>query len=270
MWHNSGFQADAIKRWQPLYTRLFASRWTIIVLIMLGIARALFFLQAYAPADGADASDYYAYAAYVNGIDLPSRVANLSPLYPYFVYVNHYIFGNFDLIIFWQIIMSASLGLLYYLGLRRYHALWAVLVALMVIGDAQTGVSFNFASTEPLYVFLLACVYSLTLIQHQSIAKNALQLRDVLLGVMLVLLRETRTVARYAFVPVWILFALATQNWKRTFIIALTFVVTTVFFDISTQVAQVAQESSYNDSMLLRPLLNYDLLDSEAGRLRQI
>lgn len=261
----SDFQSATIKRWQPIYQRLFDSHWTLLVLLILGIMRVLFFLQAYAPADGADAMDYYTYAAYINGADVPSNVANVSPILPLFIYLNYYVLGNFNLMIVWQMVMSAILGLLYYLGLRRYNALLAVLVALIVIGDAQTGVTFNFIATEPLYIFLLACVFSLTLIQHQHMAKRTLQVGDILLGIMIVLLRETRTVARYIFVPLWVLFTLATRQWKRSLVIVLSFLITSALFDTATQVTQTAQQSSINNNMYLRPLISQGLLDASAG-----
>ena len=262
---NCDFQSPLFQRLKPLYKVLFDSKFTVIALLLLGVLRTGLVLLAYAPADGADAMDYYSYAAYMNGADLPSIVASYSPLYPMFIYFNYYILGSFSLLIIWQLLMSSVMGLLYYIGLRPYNALLAVLISLMVIADMETAPMFNLLATEPLYIFLLACLYCVTLLQHRQIAKNTLRIRDVLSGIVLVLLKETRTVGRYLYLPVIVLFAIATRSWKRTVLLGLSFFVTSAVFSLSTQVAAVEQTGSYNDSMLLRPLLNGQLLNAEAG-----
>lgn len=257
-------QSPAFKRWQSWYQRLFASRWTLLFLLLIGIVRALFFLAAYPPADGADAADYYLYAAYINGYDLPARAANVSPVYPIFIYLNTYVLGNFNLIIVWQMVMSSLLGVLMYWGLRRYNALLAFLVALVVLGDAQMGVIFNFTSTEPLYIFLLVSAYALV-IGTGKIPEKFLRWQDVLLGILLILLRETRTVARYLFVPFALVFALHTRNWRRIGVLLLSLALTAISFDVLTRTAQVSQSFSFNENMYARPLFTEGLLDAANG-----
>jgi hypothetical protein len=258
-----GFQSELLRQWQTRLNSLCHSNGMIGLLLVLGIARAVFLLQAYAPAQGADAMDYYTYAAYINGADLPAQAANVSPLYPIFVYINTYILGNFKLIFVWQGLMSASLGVLYYIGLRRFHTILAVLVAFIVLGDTQTGTIFNFTSTEPLYVFLLACIYALTLMQHEQ--RLPFTIWNIALGSLLVLVRETRTVARYLFIPIWGLVIVASRDWRRAGLILLSYLLTSALFALTTDVSNVTQQSSYNDTMLLRPLVSYDLLDANSG-----
>ncbi len=261
---NPAFESAALRRWEPLYTRLFASRWTFLFLLLVGILRALFFLAAYPPADGADAADYYLYAAYIGGFDLPTHAANVSPVYPIFIYLNTYVLGNFNLVILWQLVMSSLLGVLMYWGLRRYNALLAFLVALVVLGDAQIGVIFNFTSTEPPYIFMLVSAYALA-VGTEKIPGKFLRWQDVLLGVLLILLRETRTVARYLFLPFVILFALHTRDWRRIAVLLFSLALTAVGFDVLTRTAQVAQSFSYNENMYARPLFVEGLLDAANG-----
>ncbi len=256
--------AQPLRRWEPLYRQLFASRWTLLFLLALGVARMLFFLAAYAPADGADGGDYYVYAAYIAGFDLPERAANVSPVFPIFVYLNHYVLGNFDLIIVWQLVMSSLLGVLMYWGLRRYNALLAFLVALVVLGDAQVGVVFNFAATEPLYIFMLVVAFALAA-GTQVIPQRFLRWQDVLLGVLLALLRETRTVGAYLFVPFGALFALHTRDWQRILVLLASFGLMTLTFTGLTQTVEVAQTSTHNANMYVRPLIRDGLLDAANG-----
>jgi hypothetical protein len=259
------FRSPFFTSLKPLYTLLFDSKYTMVGLLLLGILRTIFVMLAYAPAGGADAMDYYAYAAYMNGADLPSSVASVSPLYPMFIYFNYYILGNFSLIVIWQVVMSSLLGLIYYIGLRRYNAFLAVLIALMVIGDMESAPMFSLLATEPLYIFLLACLYNLVLLQNERIATHSTRVLDVVVGLVLVLLQETRTVARYLFLPILIASAVSTRSWKRILITCVSFIVTALVFNLAIEVASVEQVTSYNDSMLLRPLLAGQLLDEDAG-----
>jgi len=257
-------KSPLFQRWEPLYQRLFASRWTLFFLLLLGIGRALLFLAAYAPADGADGGDYYLYAAYIAGYDLPDRAANVSPVFPIFIYLNTYVLGNFNLIILWQLLMSSLLGVLMYWGLRCYNALLAFLVALVVLGDPQVGVVFNFTSTEPLYIFMLVAAFALAT-GTQKIKERWLRWQDVVLGVLLTLLRETRTVGAYLFVPFAVLFAVYTRNWRRVLLLLATFTLTSIGFTTLTRTASVNQTSTYNANMYARLLNSEDLLDAENG-----
>ena len=265
LFSDTPLQSPVFDRWQSWYRRLFKSRWTIIVLLLLGMARGILFLAAYAPADGADAGDYYLYAAYMAGYELPDRVANISPMYSGFIYLNHYVLGHFELIIFWQFLMSALLGVLMYLALRGYNALLGILVALLVLGDAQIGILFNFASTEPLYIFLLCVMFAAAL----SLKNRSWLWQCVLLGMLLALLRETRTVALYLFVPVMLLFAIYTRSYRRILPMVASFIIMVIGINLVLQTAQVEQVSTTNANMYVRPLFQYDLLDPAAGPASQ-
>jgi len=248
-----------------LYRWMFDSRWTILMLLLIGLLRGIVFLVSYAPADGADGADYYLYAAYIAGEELPNRAANVSPMYPLFIYLNYYVLGNFNLIIVSQFLMSLALGLIMYLGLRRYNAALAVLVALVVLGDAQVGILFNFASTEPLYIFFLSIMYALATGISPAGQRKTWGLWSVLLGILLAVLRETRTVARFLFVPVIALFALYTRRWQPILQAVVGFGFTLLFIGFIFQTTEVAQTSTVNRAMYARPLFQYGLLDPTLG-----
>jgi len=262
---NDGLLSSRFVRWQVLYQRLFDSRWTVIALLGLGVFRVIFYLLAFPPADGADGLIYYLYAAFIAGENLPPELARVSPIFPIVVFLNHYILGNFDLLILWQGLMSASLGILMYLALRPYNALLGFLVALVVIADAQVGITFNFTATEPYYIFLLVLIYTLSVGGGTPAITITWRWQDVLLGVLLQIIRETRTVGQYIFVPVLVLFAIQTRDWRRLSLVILSFTLTSIIFWGSTNTNEIQQTASDNEKMFARPLLNADLLDPSAG-----
>lgn len=255
--------------WQPLIRfqnishNFLNSRWPLIVLLLLGLLRAIFFLAAYAPADGADAGDYYNYAAYISGLDMPPNVANVSPVYPHLIYFFYYLLGNLNLLIFFQIILSSGLGVLIFLALRHYSPWLALGAALLVLGDSQIGILFDFVSTEPAYIFLLCLSFTLALYQGTDIKR--FHWLDIIFGFSLVLLRETRTVGAYLFIPILILFVLKTRNWRRILTLIISFALGFAFFNTSLQVSGTGQAYSANENMYMRPLLRANLLNPDAG-----
>ncbi len=262
-------KSSLFTRWNSLYRILFNSRWTILLLLLIGFLRGLLFLGAYAPADGADGGDYYIYSAYIAGYDLPDRAANLSPIYPFFVYLNHYLLGQFNLIIVWQFIMSMMTGLMMYLGLRQYHPVLAFMVAGVVSGDAQIGILFNFTSTEPLYIFLLCMMFALAIALPAGGIETRWSIRSVCVGILLALLRETRTVATYIFVPVMVLYALHKRRWQHILQVVVSFIISAFLLNSMFHVFQAEQTSSANHLMYLRPLIRNDMLDPSAGEASQ-
>lgn len=225
------------------------SRYIVPFLFFLGLLRASFALLAYAPADGADGMKYYLYAAYISGIPLHPLVSELSPLYPFFIYIHRYVLGNFDLILITQFLMSASLGVIYYLALRRFHAVLALIVALIVIGDIQTALNFNFTSTEPLYIFLLAITFAFSMQLHQ---KNSLRrglFFAILAGISLALLNQTRTVATLIIVPVAILATIQTRRWQSILGLLGAYGLTLLVFLGSLSSSGVAQDGNANEIM---------------------
>jgi hypothetical protein len=249
-------------RLQKLYNSLFASRWTLIFLLILCVLRIGVFILAYAPADGADAGDYYNYAAYIAGYDLPERATNVSPVYPLFIYVTHYVLDSLEIAIILQLGMSALLGLITYYAWRPWNALLAFLLAVLVIGDAQTGVVFNFTSTEPLYIFLLLSVFSLAISTRRD---DRIIWKPLLIGVLLMLISETRTVGLYLIPGILGVYAVYTLDLKRAALAVSSTVISILLFSTVMSVLQIHQRSTTNMIMYSRPLLEYDLFDPEAG-----
>lgn len=257
---------SSLKRLEPLYRRLFDSRWTVAVLIALGVARAALFLLSYAPADGADAADYYAYAAYIAGVDVSSRAAVVSPIFPIFVYLTHYAAGTIELAVIIQVILSASIGLVLYLGLRRYSPLLGFLTGLIALGDAQVGVLSNFTATEPLYIFLLCAMFALALASYRG---DGALWKPVLLGIVLFLLTETRTVGTYLWYPVIGLYAVYLRDVKRIVLATGTVIGAILVFSVIMTTLGIQQTSTTNMLMYSRSLIQFDLLQADAGPASQ-
>ena len=226
------------------------SKYIVLFLFFLGLLRASFALLAYAPADGADGMKYYLYAAYISGIPLHYLVSELSPLYPYFIYIHRYLLGNFDLILVTQFLMSASLGVIYYLALRRFHAILALIVALVVIGDMQTALNFNFTSTEPLYIFLLAITFAFSMqLRHDNSLRQGI-IFAILTGISLALLNQTRTVATLIIVPVAILATIQSRRWQSVLGLLGAYGLTLLVFLGLLSSNGVAQDGSANQIMI--------------------
>lgn len=208
-------QPGSLALWERIMAWMTTSRYIVPFLFFLGLLRTGFAFLAYAPADGADGMKYYLYSAYISGIPLHYLVSELSPLYPYFLYIHRYILGNFDLILVTQFLMSASLGVIYYLAIRRYHALLAFIIALVIIGDMQTALNFNFTATEPLYIFLLATTFALSMQLRRDMPIRQGLIFATLTGLSVALLTQTRTVATAIIVPVVILATIQTWRWQH-------------------------------------------------------
>lgn len=183
------------------------------ILLILGGLRGVLMLLAYPPAHGADSIAYFAYAEHLGGFNIPLISEAVPPLYGMVVFVAHKVLGSIYWLIGAQFLMGAALAPLYYLTLKRYSPIWALAVALVVLGDVQTAVVFNFTSTEPLYIFLLALTFSLALRQMEQ---RQISVGDGLVGALLALMMLTRAVARYLIVPFAVIFWLRTRSFKRT------------------------------------------------------
>jgi hypothetical protein len=245
------------------------SRYAIIALILLGIIRVIIALLAYSPADGADASDYYLHAAYLSGADIPADFASFSPLFPLLVAVSYYGLGNFWLILIVQWLMSIGQGLLYFLGLRGYSPLFAFLIAPAIIVDMQMAVMFNFASTEPIYMFLLAAAYALLLTQVKRENIRHGHWGDVLFAVTLVALALARPVAQFIFVPFIVIFLMGTRNFWRTGLVLLSYLLIFFAFNIGYDALFFSEDDiqpvAANSVMISRPLLELGLLYEDSG-----
>ena len=161
---------------------IYNSRYTPWLLLLLGLLRTVVFVIAYPPAHGADSSDYFLYAAQFKGLDAPIVFELIYPLYPLLIYLTYYVLGSIYWLIGFQLVLSAVQGVIFYWGLRLYSPALGFVVALMVLGDAQTGILYNFTSTEPLYMFLLNLAFCLYLVQLKRPADRRIQRGDIAPG----------------------------------------------------------------------------------------
>lgn len=250
------------RRLQPLYT----SRYTVWLLIGLSVLRAVIFLIAYPPAHGADSADYFLYAAQFEGLDAPVVFQLIYPLYPLLIYLTHYVLGSVYVLIGAQIVLSVFQGPLFYWGFKPYSPAVGFLVALIVIGDAQTGILYNFTSTEPIYMFVLSLAFCLFLRQTRNSSEWWFQTGDLLLGLTLALALLARPVGRYLIVPFAILFFLGTLQWRRTGVLVASFAVALVLATGFNQLVFDRLELTGGGTfMLSRPLMRSGLLEADNG-----
>ncbi len=197
--------------------RLSNARYVWALLFGLGLVRNVVLLFAYPPAHGADSFVYYLYVERLYGYDIPLISQTAPPLYPVVLYVAIHVLNSLYWLIGAQFIASAALAPLFYQALRRYNPPFALGVALIILGDTQVAVPFNLTSTEPLYITLLALSLALFLYAADTPART----RNVLIaafavGVLLVLLLLTRSVARYFIVAFALVMLLRTRDLRRT------------------------------------------------------
>ena len=200
--------------WAKATHILFESHWIIWILFGFALVRGLISLLAYSPALGADSFAYFFYAERLVGMDVPGLEQLVPPLYPFLILVTYKWLGSTYVLIFVQFLMSAAIVPLYYDALKTIDPLLALLASLVILFDFQLAVVFNFTSTEPLYVFMLAVSFNLfmhVVTRHDSgspmmVAASA--------GA-LVLLLLTRAVGRFMVIPLALVLLLRTRSWKR-------------------------------------------------------
>jgi len=245
---------------------VYDSRYTWGLLLALGVARVVIFLLAYPPARGADATDYFLYAAQFEGLKAPIVFDLIYPLYPLLMYVTHYVLGSIYWLIGLQLVMSAVQGVMFYWAIRPYSPALAFGVALMVLGDAQTGILYGFTSTEPAYMFLLNLSFCVSLIQLKRPSSRWLQAGDVALGVLLVLTLLMRPVGRYLIVPFGLLFLMGTRSWRRSAVVAASYGMALAAAVLFNQVVFDRLELNGGGTFMLnRPLVASGLLHVDNG-----
>jgi hypothetical protein len=263
---NGTLRSPQLQSLQERLRLLYDSRYTMWGLLLIGVLRAIVFLIAYPPAHGADSSDYFLYASQFEGLDAPVVFQLIYPLYPLLIYITHYVLGSVYILILFQVVLSAVQGALFYWGLRRYSPALGFVVALMVLGDAQTGILYNFISTEPLYMFLLNLAFVVFLIQAHRSSTRRLQAGDVALGVLLAATLLARPVGRYLIVPFGSLFLLQTRSVWRTGTVGIAYGVMLAVSVLFNQVVFDSLELSGGGSFMLnRPLLRSGLLEADNG-----
>lgn len=251
------------KTYERIVDWLATSRYIVPFLFFLGLLRTAFSFLAYAPADGADGMKYHLYAAYISGIPLNSLVSELSPLYPYFIYLHRYVLGNFDLILVTHFLMSSLIGIIYFLALRRYHAGLAFIIALVIIGDMQTSLNFNFVATEPLYIFLIGLVFAFSMQLRRDMPLKKVLFFAILTGITVGLLAQTRTVGTFVIVPVVILAIFKTRSWQQILGVLVAYGLTSVLFVGLLSLSDVEQNGSTNQVMYFNYLNRVEALATD-------
>lgn len=264
--HSPTLRSPALLAWYRRLRPIFDSRYTWWLLLALGIARAVIFLIAYPPAHGADSTDYFLYAAQFKGLDAPIVFELIYPLYPLLIYLTHYVLGSVYVLILLQVALSALQGVIFYWGIRPYSPALAFGLALLVLGDPQTGILYNFTSTEPPYMFALSLAFSVFLVQVRRPGERRLQAGDVALGVLLALVLLIRPVGRYLIVPFGLLFLLSTRSFWRTAALGASFALALGLFLLFNRVVFDRLELNGGGSFMLgRPLKLSGLLEADNG-----
>ena len=226
---------DSITRiWIQFSTILAERRWIVWALFGLGLLRGLVGLLAYPPALGADAAAYYFYAQRLAGLEIPGLAEVVPPLYSVLILVSFNWLGSAYPLVALQWLMSATLAPLYYDAIKRLDPLLALVIALVVLFDYQTALMFNFISTEPLYMLLLAISFNLMM----RITRRDEPLRyglSAMTGAVFLLLLLTRAVARFLFVPVMLVHLLIIRRWRQTLIMAGGFILSLSAYNLYSQ-----------------------------------
>jgi hypothetical protein len=245
---------------------IYNSRYTPWLLLLLGVLRAVVFVIAYPPAHGADSGDYFLYAAQFKGLNAPIVFQLIYPLYPLLIYLAFYVLGSIYWLIGLQLVASALQGVVFYWGLRLYSPALGFVVALMVLGDPQTGILYNFTSTEPFYMFLLNLAFCLYLVQIKRPAGRRIQRGDIFLGITLALVLLMRPVGRYLIVPFGVLFLLGSRSFWRTAVVVAGYGAMLVVSMLFNQMVFDHFELNGGGSFMLnRPLIKSGLLGVDNG-----
>ena len=130
----------------------------------------------------------------------------------------------------------------------------------------QTGILYNFVSTEPIYMFLLNLAFCVFVYQVKRPSKQRLQRGDIMLGLLLALTLLARPVGRYLIVPFGFLFLLSTRSFWRSAVVAISYGIILVASMVFNQI--IFDQFELNGGgrfMLNRPLIESGLLDENNG-----
>jgi len=188
-----------------------------LLLFVLGMARGLVILLAYPPAHGADSFVYFLYAENFAGAPNDFISQTGYPLYPTLLYASFYAAGSVYWLMALQWLMAAAVAPLYFLALVPFNRWLACAAGLVILMDFQVAIVFQFTSTEPLYIFLLAlCVWLAAGVLGAGPVRNW---QFMALGAVLALLMLTRPVGRFLIVPAVVLVALRWMEWRKPLMI---------------------------------------------------
>ncbi len=244
--------------------RLVAARWTLALLFALGLARGIVSLLAYPPAHGADSLAYFFYAERLAGLDIPNLAQLTPPLYPILILLSYKWLGSAYVLVIVQLLMSAAIVPLYFDAVRQVDGRLALAVGLVVLFDFQTAVMFNFLSTEPLYLFLLALSFDLFM---RSVQTGAAYRLNGAAGISVALLQYTRAVARFIMLPLLLLHLWRGRSGRRTLIFAGGFAVSLLVYSLFSQALFKQVEGISSSSYMITGIAakNLDWLRPENG-----
>lgn len=213
-----------------LLTRISTHRSLPLIFLTISAVRALLLLWAYPPAHQSDSDLFFLYADRLSGYDWPLLDKVTYPAYPFLILVTEKWLGSAMWLIVLQFFMSITIVPLYYLMLKPYSSILALVVALVMLSDVQSAATFNFSGAEPLYIFLLTLTFFVLLRQTAPGASRRASAADSLTGILLVLLWLTRTIGRYLIVPYALVFWLYTRSLRRTLTLLAGFGATAVLY----------------------------------------
>jgi hypothetical protein len=257
---------NRVEGWVNQLRALAGHRWVLWALVGLGILRAVVGLLGYPPAHGADSTAYFLYAEYLGGVHELSGITEVVPiLYPLLIRLTYGLFDSIGLLLVIQFVMSVLIAPLYYDALKKIDPLLALGIGLLVVLDFQTSPLFNFVSTEPLYIFLLALAFNLFM---RTLAPQGVTAKGLIAaGVVVFLLMSTRAVAQFIIIPLGVVLFIQTRNWRRVGWLVGSFAALLLAYTLLTQVAFSRNESLSNSSYMLSGIVtqNAEWLSGENG-----
>lgn len=246
------FKAPALEKIAERIAGYTQHRLVFWLLAILGVVRALLVFFAYPPAHGADGITYFLQAERLHsGLDAPLLSQLAHPFYPVWILVTFKWMGSIYWLIGLQMLMSASLGVLYYRALKHLNSTLALLIALVILGDMQVAVLFNFISTEPLYIFLMAVVLNLFITRIDAKTTARWSFWYVVIGVLLAALMFTRPVGRYLIVLFVAIACLRTLRWRAGVLMLVGFAGVLGLQDLVSQTALQQSEGTSTGDFLI-------------------
>src|SRR3972149_3336657 len=124
-----------LHRLRPMHSlrHLCGHRRLPLLLVVLGIVRAIILLLAYPPAHTVDSALFYMYAERLNGYYLPLLDHMTYPFYPFLILVTYKWLGSAFILIGLQVVMGILIAPLYYYALKPYSAVLAALTAALLL-----------------------------------------------------------------------------------------------------------------------------------------
>lgn len=257
----------AIQRCTSTVSAFCQKRWIPWVLFALALARNVVLLMAYPPAHGADSLVYFVYAERFLGFNVPTIADLAPPLYSLLILLTYKVLGSIYWLIALQFVLSAVLPPLGYFIGRRYQPILGLMMGLVILGDVQVAVVYNFTSTEPLYIFLLLLMYW----GYLRLADLTLTLKQgrlaFFVGMLLQLLVLTRAISRYLILPLEIIFIVITRRYRLAVIMFSGFLAATALYILLTLLVfgRIEGFTTSNLNMMTIFLVKPEWVESENG-----